>query len=100
MKVEIMKFNGPSRVWHRSDSIEELLTDFSFLDKISVLAVISVSCPLKNKLKIGTKHRIQFSIYDNESNSFETKIDVYRDKTKVRVSGWGHDEIFELLKEE
>jgi hypothetical protein len=97
--VEAVEFNGPSRVWHRGDSIEELVTDFSFLDKISVLAVISVSQPLKNKLKTGEKHRMQFSIYDNESNSLETKIEVYRDKTKVKVSGWGHDEIFELLKE-
>ena len=94
-----MEFNSPSRVWHRGDSIEELVTDFSFLDKISVLAVISRSCPLKNKLKVGTKHRMQLSLFDYESNSLETKIEVYKDKTKVKVSGWGHDEIFELLKE-
>jgi hypothetical protein len=94
-----MEFNSPSRVWHRGDGIEKLVTDFTFLDKISSLAVISVFYPSQNQQKTKTKQRIEFSIFDYQSNVLEAKIEIKKEKTKVKLRGGELDEIFYLLKE-
>jgi hypothetical protein len=100
MMVEAMEFNNPSKVWHRGGGTEELTTDLTILDKISILAVISVFYPPKSQQKTKTKQRMELSIYDYEGNMLGIKIETGKEKTKVKLKGWGLNEIFYFLKEE
>jgi hypothetical protein len=94
-----MKFDGFSRVWHRKDGVEELVTSFTFLNKINILAVISVFYLQKKQQIVLHRQRMEFSLFGDNGDTLEAKIEMEEEGQKIKLKGWGFSEIFYLLKE-
>jgi len=94
-----MKFDGSSRVWHRNDGVEELVTSFTFLDKINILTVISVFHSQGKQQTVIHKQRMEFSLFSNNGDTLEAKIETEKKRQRIKLRGGELDEIFYLLKE-